>query len=225
MRCIETRIAEKITEIRATADELPCVIVIHRFLGKTSSIEYMSKRGLDLLDISLEELRALGEDYFLHYMNQQDAKDYIPKMFDLLERNEKNEVITFFQQIRPSVYADWQWHLSSVKILMRDDEKNPLLLIVSAVPVNPLLHITKKISRLLDENNFIRKNYENFALLTPREKEVLRLIAQGKTSKEISVEIFISVNTSETHRKNIKTKLKANSLFDLNQYASAFDLV
>ena len=225
MTPIETRIAEKIATISAVADELPSMIIIHRFFGNSSSVEYMSKRGLELLHISLDELKALGENYFLHFLNQEDAADYIPKMFELLERNDENEVFTFFQQARWSISADWEWHLSSIKILMRDDDGKPLLLIVSAVPVNPLLHVTNKISRLLEENNFIRKQSRNYATLTRREKEIMCLVALGKSNKEISNEMFISVNTAETHRKNIKVKLKVNSTFELYQYAIAFDLI
>lgn len=225
MTSIETRIADKIASISAIADELPSVVIIHRFFGETSSIEYMSKRGLAMLDISLEELKMLGESYFEHFMNQQDTADYIPKLIAMLERNDQNEVITFFQQVRSSIVTDWEWHLSSIKVLMRDDEGKPLLLIVCAVPVIPLQHITNKISRLLEENNFIRKQSVQYASLTPREKELLRLIAMGKSNKEISSEMFISVNTTETHRKNIKAKLKVSSAFELNQYASAFDLI
>lgn len=225
MTSIEKRIADKIASISAIADELPSIVIIHRFFGDTSSIEYMSKKGLMILNITLKELKALGGDYFEQYMNQQDAADYIPKLFAMLERNDQNEVITFFQQIRSSLIADWVWHLSSIKVLMRDDDGKPLLLIVCAVPVNPLQHINNKISRLLDENNFIRKQSINYASLTPRERELLRFIALGKSNKEISSEMFISLNTTETHRKNIKAKLKVNSTFELNQYASAFDII
>jgi DNA-binding CsgD family transcriptional regulator len=108
---------------------------------------------------------------------------------------------------------------------MRDDSGKPLLLIVCAVPINPLQHITNKISRLLEENIFIRKQSNNYATLTPRERELMRLIAMGKSNKEISSEMFISVNTTETHRKNIKAKLKVSSTFELNQFASAFDMI
>lgn len=225
MDLTETRIAKKINQIAAVADEFPFVTAIHRFTGNSSSLVYMSKKGLDYLNSSLEDLKARGDDYFLQFVNQQDAEDYLPKIFAMIERNDENEVFTFFQQISRSVAADWQWYLSTIKILMRDEENNPLLSIITAVPVNHSQHITSNNSRVLGENNFIHKNYQNFASLTPREKSVLRLIAQGKSNKEISIEIFISVNTSETHRKNIKAKLKANSLVDLYQYALAFNLV
>lgn len=55
--------------------------------------------------------------------------------------------------------------------------------------------------------------------LTPREKEVLCLLASGKTIKEIANELFISVNTTLTHRKNISTKLGIRSVSGLSLYA------
>lgn len=56
-------------------------------------------------------------------------------------------------------------------------------------------------------------------ILTQREKEILKRIVQGKTNKEIADELFISDRTADTHRTNIKRKLKLNSLAQLIQYA------
>jgi len=224
MKTIEERIAGKISTIAAVADELPVVVIIHRFSGNTSTIEYMSKRGLRELNISLEALKAMGGDYFRQYMNQQDAEDYIPKVFELLQKNDEKQVITFFQQVRTSLDGAWEWHLSSIKILMRDDEGKPLLLIVTSMPVTPHQHLTSKVTRLLEENNFIRQHYHTFGTLTAAEKSVLKLIASGKSNKEISTERNISVNTAETHRKNIKAKLGVKTGFELQQYARAFEL-
>lgn len=55
------------------------------------------------------------------------------------------------------------------------------------------------------ESIFERKKYKNIEL-SPREKEVLSLLGEELTSKEISEKLFISVNTVETHRKNILLK-------------------
>lgn len=51
-------------------------------------------------------------------------------------------------------------------------------------------------------------------LLTQRERELLELLAQGKTSETIASELFISVNTVDTHRKNIISKLGAKNITD-----------
>jgi DNA-binding NarL/FixJ family response regulator len=55
--------------------------------------------------------------------------------------------------------------------------------------------------------------------LTPREREVLKLIAEGKSSKEIAHLLFISVLTVNNHRANIMEKLNLNKATDLVKYA------
>lgn len=55
--------------------------------------------------------------------------------------------------------------------------------------------------------------------LTPREREVLQLLAEGKSNKEIAGVLGISVKTAETHRANIMLKLNMHSIADLVRYA------
>jgi DNA-binding NarL/FixJ family response regulator len=55
--------------------------------------------------------------------------------------------------------------------------------------------------------------------LTPREREVMQLLAEGKTSKEVAVALNLSVKTAETHRTNIMRKLDLHSVADLTLYA------
>jgi DNA-binding NarL/FixJ family response regulator len=55
--------------------------------------------------------------------------------------------------------------------------------------------------------------------LTTREREIVQLIAEGKTSKEVAVALEISVKTAETHRANIMRKLEIHSISELVRYA------
>jgi DNA-binding NarL/FixJ family response regulator len=55
--------------------------------------------------------------------------------------------------------------------------------------------------------------------LTPREREILQLLAEGKSNKEVATLLDISVNTAEAHRANIMLKLGFHSLPDLVMYA------
>lgn len=55
--------------------------------------------------------------------------------------------------------------------------------------------------------------------LTPREREVVQLLAEGKSSKEVAVALDLSVKTAETHRANIMRKLEIHSVSDLVRYA------
>lgn len=55
--------------------------------------------------------------------------------------------------------------------------------------------------------------------LTPREREIVQLIAEGKSTKEVAVELGVSVKTAETHRTNIMRKLEIHSVGELIRYA------
>jgi two-component system response regulator NreC len=58
-----------------------------------------------------------------------------------------------------------------------------------------------------------------FHLLSPREREVLQLLAEGKTSAQIGEKLHISIKTVETHRQQIMVKLKIRSVAELTKYA------
>jgi DNA-binding NarL/FixJ family response regulator len=60
---------------------------------------------------------------------------------------------------------------------------------------------------------------EQFDVLTPRELEVLKLIAEAYTSKEIAEKLFISIKTVDRHRQNILEKLGMRDRVELTRYA------
>lgn len=59
----------------------------------------------------------------------------------------------------------------------------------------------------------------NHSVLTPREREVIQLVAEGKTTKEVAAALRLSVKTAETHRTNLMRKLNLHSVADLTLYA------
>jgi len=61
--------------------------------------------------------------------------------------------------------------------------------------------------------------------LTPRERQVLQLIAEGKTTKEAAAVLEVSVKTAETHRTNLMEKLEVSSTAELVRYAVRQDLL
>jgi len=58
-----------------------------------------------------------------------------------------------------------------------------------------------------------------YTTLTPREREVLQLVVEGKTSSQIADILYVSVKTVETHRTQLMHKLKITNLADLVKYA------
>ena len=216
-------ITQKISEIAALADQIPGVIVIHELPEFT--LRYMSKRGLQLLGKEWNDIKDLSkEEYHERFFNSEDAKDYVPKILALLDSN-SNETVSFFQQVRTSSEREWDWYMSMIKILLRDEENKPLLTITTAMQVDPQHYFTAKANRLLEQNVFLKKNYDKFSKLTARERQILKLLTLGKSATEIGILLNISSATAETHRKNMKNKLETNNSYELSEYARAFDLV
>jgi DNA-binding NarL/FixJ family response regulator len=58
-----------------------------------------------------------------------------------------------------------------------------------------------------------------FSHLSDREREVLQLVAEGKTSKEIASQLNLSIKTVEAHRLNIMEKLNIHTVAELTKYA------
>jgi DNA-binding CsgD family transcriptional regulator len=71
------------------------------------------------------------------------------------------------------------------------------------------------------------RQYESEALrkLRPKEREVLKLLAKGKSNKEVAAQLGMSVRTAETHRANIMSQLGVHSLSDLIFFALRNNLI
>ncbi|TFF33441.1 helix-turn-helix transcriptional regulator [Mucilaginibacter psychrotolerans] len=217
-------ISQSIGEIVLIADKLPGVVIIHDL--RDWSVAWMSKRGLDLLGITLSEVTTItSAEYFARYFNSEDTNESVPKILGLLQKNNDGDFCTYFQQVRFSIPDDYNWYMNGCKILANDNEGKPLLTITLALPIDAMHHMTTKASRLLEENNFLRRNFQLFSSLSKRECTVLKLLALGKSSTETANELFIAIGTVETHRKNIRRKLKTSDYYELCQFARAFDLI
>lgn len=222
-KTLEERIARKIEEVRKYEKDIPAVLIVMNV--QTLSVVYMSERGRNILGVTLEELHEMGPSYFQRFFNEEEAGEYTPYVKDLLYRNNTDEIVSFFQQVRPSKEHAWTWYFNGVKILMKDDNGIPLLTMIAAVPIDQYHYMISKVQRLLDENNFLRLNSIKMKTLTKREIEVLKLVANGCSSEEISNQLFLSKETVATHRKNIKRKMGFKTSYDFTCFAQAFDLV
>ena len=60
---------------------------------------------------------------------------------------------------------------------------------------------------------------KSLELLTSRETEVLKLLAEGKRAKDIALELKIGVKTAEAHRQNLMNKLEMHSIAELTRFA------
>ena len=80
-------------------------------------------------------------------------------------------------------------------------------------------YLSDEITEVLIEDYLDNTEHESISELTDREMEVLKLIAEGKTTRDISEELFVSVKTIGTHKQHIMEKLNIKTPVDIIKYA------
>lgn len=104
--------------------------------------------------------------------------------------------------------------------LLKSDAGRDLVAAVEALQHHRTFFTTKVAQLVLD--GYLRPSSEgdqSRSVLTPREREVIQLLAEGKTTKEVATTLNLSVKTAETHRTNLMRKLDLHSVVDLTLYA------
>jgi DNA-binding NarL/FixJ family response regulator len=108
-------------------------------------------------------------------------------------------------------------------VLLKSDAGRELLTAVEALQRNS----TYVSSRLKKHNSFTPGPSRGHKkdVLTPRERQVVQLLAEGKSTKEVACLLDLSVKTAETHRSNIMSKLGLHSISEVVLYAVRNNIV
>jgi len=106
--------------------------------------------------------------------------------------------------------------------LLKDSAENDLIEAIKAVSQGKAF-FSPEISKILAED-YVRElkkrgAEDSYELLTSREREILQLLAEGKSNKDIATSLNLSLYTVETHRRNLQDKLNLHSLAELILYA------
>ena len=103
--------------------------------------------------------------------------------------------------------------------LLKNGAFEELVLAIDTVRKNET-YLSPKIASVLVKD-LLETTEDNSAssVLTPREREVLQLIAEGRSTKEIASDLNVSVKTVETHRRQIMDKLELRSVAELTKFA------
>jgi DNA-binding NarL/FixJ family response regulator len=103
--------------------------------------------------------------------------------------------------------------------LLKNAEKEELLKAIHLISAGEN-YFSEEVKKIYMENSFARKKNKDYVPeLSRREKDVLKLIVDGYTAKEIAEKLFISQHTVESHRKNIFSKLNIKNVAGLVKYA------
>jgi len=126
-----------------------------------------------------------------------------------------------------SMHSDEGYVLRALKAgakgyLLKDSGESDLIQAIKVTSEGKAF-FSPEISNILVED-YVREmrrrgTEDSYQLLTPREREILQLLAEGKSNKDIATLLNLSLYTAETHRRNIQEKLNLHSLAELILYA------
>ena len=206
---------------------IPAAVMLHNLNDmQPLGIHYMNNWGCERLGTSAEEVNTLGPDYYEKYFVKEESIAIFNGIQNYLGEADFSRQYNFFQRVKLHKQEEYTWFYSICKLLQKPTKEGTLnQMIILASPVEGIDRVIGRVNKVLDEDQFIKNNYKQFALLTKQEKVIICKIAQGKPSKEIADELFISVHTVQTHRKNILRKIQCNSFAELLRFAMAFELV
>jgi len=192
----------------------------------------ISKAGLLYL---LNSVKGIGEvseadtkkELLIHLTKEQDTVvvlDYTS--FDFTGPEDLQIVSSRFKSVHWILFSDeltsdflrqLLFSCSSFSVIFKECSKEEIITALTLAIKNERYICNRASNQLLGKQTFVADNQDK--VLTATEKEILRLIALGKTTKEIASERFSSIHTITTHRKNIFRKLDVNSVHDATKYA------
>ncbi len=137
------------------------------------------------------------------------------------------EVLPKTKVIALSMYSDTRFVVGMFKAgasgyLLKDCAFEEIVQAVNTV-LSDQTFLSPKIATVVIDNvkqqETAATNNSAFTLLTSREREIIQLIAEGRSTKVIAYNLNLSVKTIESHRQNIMNKLEINNLADLIKFA------
>jgi len=110
--------------------------------------------------------------------------------------------------------------------VLKTDAASELVQAVEALQRNKTFFTSRVPQVFLEEREKPRNNGQDRALrLTPRQREIVQLLAEGKNSREIAAALGTTFKTVETHRANIMRRLECHSVTELVRYAIRNELI
>ena len=214
---LENGIETKKYSIDEIGEMLPGMLHLNR--SPDLVLSYFNSWALERFEKSVEEIQKEGLDFMVSLFEPEIAFLFSKSLIRFISKNDNNSSHGFFQKLRFNPKLDYEWMFTTSKLFMDGS-----YIFSYSSRIQDIENNSSYLLRALDDNLFLRKNFLKYQQLTLREKEIVKLVAKGFTSRQIAEILYISKDTVSTHRKNITKKLELKNINDWIRYYNAFPL-
>ena len=222
-------------------------IIIDEFLPDSASFffviepcnnkyHFMGKQQEIVCGYSNEEILTRGLDFLFECVHPSEVGVLIDRIYPdiancMAKISKKTDIKRTFTQFnyrfktKGGNYINLLEHLY---VLETDQEGKPALFLGNIITLENTKVLPLRLTmKIMSENDLMKTIFSTiynsketvFANVTPREMDIMRNLALGKTSKQIGKELFISSHTVDTHRRSLLKKLNCNSVVELTRLA------
>ncbi len=143
----------------------------------------------------------------------------VEEFVEMVKRFPESKWLSIMDVIDEQLIHQFTNQLSDVNIALKTNAKEELSAALIASSQGKKYYCSEALDIILGNKKSKPASDKRILQLTPTEKEIVQLLAQGKTTKEVANERHLSYHTVITHRKNIFRKLELNSVHELTRYA------
>jgi DNA-binding CsgD family transcriptional regulator len=196
--------------LERVVQEVPANIYLSDF---EEGVLWCNKTNEQSLGYSLAEIKAMGTmEYMRRIVHPEDLN--IPK-----------DSVTHYQEYTGAEYGGmfrakhkdqegYKWFMGWAKAFCHNEEGQIKSILCVDVDMSPRVNTEKQLIEALREN-LAQKNQLLINRLSKREREILNLVCKGLSSQAIADQLFLSVHTVNTHRRNIQASLGTSNVADL----------
>jgi len=206
---------------KSVVQSIPAVVFIYEVEKprevQSSQVIWMNQKGLDFVGYSLEEITDLRYNFFEKIMHPNDLGVLYSTIQNITNLSEHFVLIAMFR-VKAKNHQDYSWIYSPYVVMDSFNDGSPKKILCTAFEITENMQNENQMVMVLKEIN--RLNHKlKLCNFTKREKEIISLIVKGKTDKDISNELCISIVTAKKHRNNVIKKAGVKNSAELVAYA------
>lgn len=172
--------------------------------------------------MAADEIINGGDDVVNRLIETSDFRESVVEATQFFYQNPHKTWQGIFRTHQPKNTA--RWILATAVVLEKNKAGIPQKTLATAMDITELIHTNDSMAATLQVMQQNRHK-NTLDLLTKREKEIIRLLAGGMSTKEIADKLKRSFHTIETHRGNIKNKLNCKNVAEIAAIGQRIGLV